>query len=303
MSIGSNIKKRRLQLGMSQEKLAFLLGYKTRSTIAKIESGENSVSQKKIEVFARVLETTPELLSEEDDDSRTKIAAIILAGGKSVRNQHNVPNQFISVLGKPILVYCLETYETHPAIDDIYVVCLNGWEKIVEAYSKKYSITKLRAIIPGASTGVQSAYTGFQFIKKDYRSDDIIIYQESTRPLVTVDMISKLIQSCYKHDASIICHTMKDYVQFRKVEKKSEYLNRDAVIDIQSPEAYRLSSLEHIFDVAYQKSVPLSDTCLILLIHSIGLQIHFTEGSVNNYKVIRQEDLAVVSSLLQNGGN
>ena len=302
MSIGSNIKKRRLQLGMSQEKLAFLLGYKTRSTIAKIESDKNSVSQKKIEEFAKALETTPETLYGTAVDSKTKIAAIILAGGKSVRNQHNVPNQFISVLGKPLLVYCLETYEAHPAIDDIYVVCLNGWEKIVEVYSKKYNISKLRAIVPGASTGVQSAYNGFQFIKDKFKCDDIIIYQESTRPLVTVDMISKLIQSCYKHDASIICHTMKDYVQFIKNEKTTAYLDRDDVIDIQSPEAYRLSALEHIFSVAHQRAVPLSDTCLILLMHSIGMQIHFTEGSAYNYKVIRQEDLAVVSSLIRNGG-
>ena len=46
MSIGENIKKRRFELRMSQQELADAMGYKTRSTIAKIESGENDVSQK-----------------------------------------------------------------------------------------------------------------------------------------------------------------------------------------------------------------------------------------------------------------
>ena len=62
MSLGSNIKRRRYELKMSQQELADALGYKTRSTIAKIESGENDVSQKKLMRIASVLETTVETL-------------------------------------------------------------------------------------------------------------------------------------------------------------------------------------------------------------------------------------------------
>ena len=49
MSVGANIKKRRFELRMSQQDLADAMGYSTRSTIAKIESGENDVSQKKLQ--------------------------------------------------------------------------------------------------------------------------------------------------------------------------------------------------------------------------------------------------------------
>ena len=44
MSGGDNIKKRRYELKMSQQELAEAMGYKTRSTIAKIESGEAAMS-------------------------------------------------------------------------------------------------------------------------------------------------------------------------------------------------------------------------------------------------------------------
>ena len=47
---------------MSQQELADAMGYKTRSTIAKIESGENDVSQKKLQKLAAVLDTTVEEL-------------------------------------------------------------------------------------------------------------------------------------------------------------------------------------------------------------------------------------------------
>ena len=65
MSVGVNIRKRRYELRMSQQELADAMGYKTRSTIAKIESGENDVSQKKLRRFAEVLETTVEALVSE----------------------------------------------------------------------------------------------------------------------------------------------------------------------------------------------------------------------------------------------
>ena len=43
MAVGKNIKKRREFLGLSQEKLAEKLGYKSRSTINKIEMEINNM--------------------------------------------------------------------------------------------------------------------------------------------------------------------------------------------------------------------------------------------------------------------
>lgn len=59
MSIGERIKTRRLELGMSQEELAKKIGYKSRSSINKIEIGSLQLRQKKIKEIAIALETTP----------------------------------------------------------------------------------------------------------------------------------------------------------------------------------------------------------------------------------------------------
>lgn len=55
-----NIRRRREELGISQEELANMLGYKSRSSINKIEKGINDIPQSKIVEFARALKTTPE---------------------------------------------------------------------------------------------------------------------------------------------------------------------------------------------------------------------------------------------------
>lgn len=59
MTLYENIKARRLFLKLSQRELADKLGYKSTSTIAKIESGKNDIPQSKIKAFADALETTP----------------------------------------------------------------------------------------------------------------------------------------------------------------------------------------------------------------------------------------------------
>ena len=64
-----NIKNRRIELGMSQEELAEKMGYTSRSTIAKIESGKNDIPQSKIQAFAKALKTTPSILMGWESDN------------------------------------------------------------------------------------------------------------------------------------------------------------------------------------------------------------------------------------------
>ena len=58
-TVGENILRMRRQLGWTQEDLAKRMGYKSKSTINKIELGINDIPQNKIVKFAEVLGTTP----------------------------------------------------------------------------------------------------------------------------------------------------------------------------------------------------------------------------------------------------
>lgn len=68
MTLYERIRHRREQLGISQGQLAEELGYTNRSTIAKIESGKNDITQSKIVAFAHALDTTPQYLMGWTDD-------------------------------------------------------------------------------------------------------------------------------------------------------------------------------------------------------------------------------------------
>ena len=55
MHIGIKIKRQREKLGMSQQELADLVGYKSRSAINKIELGKNGVSEKRLSSYSKAL--------------------------------------------------------------------------------------------------------------------------------------------------------------------------------------------------------------------------------------------------------
>ena len=77
LELYKNIKRRRLELNMSQEELALKTGYRDRSSIAKIEKGLVDLPQTKIKLFADALGTTaPELIGyEENLDTNTDFIA------------------------------------------------------------------------------------------------------------------------------------------------------------------------------------------------------------------------------------
>lgn len=72
LNVGQKIKERRELLGMTQDELAEKSGYKSRSSINKIEKGGNDLPQSKVALFAKILQTTPAYLMGWEEDSQSK---------------------------------------------------------------------------------------------------------------------------------------------------------------------------------------------------------------------------------------
>lgn len=90
MTLYQRIKNRREQLKMSQEELATALGYKSRSTIAKIEAGENDIPQSKIEAFAKALHTTPAHLMGWEEHVARPAGTVLATRLKAAREENSL---------------------------------------------------------------------------------------------------------------------------------------------------------------------------------------------------------------------
>lgn len=68
IDVGERIKRRREQLGMSQQELAEKAGFATRTAISKIENNANGMTQTKLAAVAKALQTTPAYLMGWEED-------------------------------------------------------------------------------------------------------------------------------------------------------------------------------------------------------------------------------------------
>ena len=99
---------------------------------------------------------------------------------------------------------------------------------------------------------------------------------------------------------------MNEYVQFElsndniEGSRHCEYLNRHRIVTAQSPEAYRLETVVEAFNRAKEQMHKLDETCLAVMLYNMGYELQFYEGSHNNIKIVRQEDIAILSALLKN---
>ena len=84
-TVGENIMLMRKRLGWTQEELATKMGYKSKSTINKIELGINDIPQSKIVKFADVLGTTPaHLMGWNDDEENSSPEELVLSEGEKI---------------------------------------------------------------------------------------------------------------------------------------------------------------------------------------------------------------------------
>lgn len=225
--------------------------------------------------------------------------ALILAAGTDARFEMDVPKQFVNVNNRPMVVYTLERFQEHPDIDEIVVVCLDGWQEMVRAYGKQFGITKLKAILPGGKNAQQSTYHGLEYMCKELcmKQGDVVAIHDAIRPMVSKELITKSIAKCIKSGMGVAAIHVMDAIM-RSDDGKSgfENIDRNEIMKIQTPQAF---DFQYIWDmhnraIAEGKTGFWDNTGMLT---SLGEKIYFSEGSDLNMKVNTTEGVAMFKAL------
>lgn len=77
-TISERIKELRVKQGLTQEELAERAGYESRTSIAKIETGQRSIKEHKIAPIAKALNTTVAYLigADKDEDAKSELLSV-----------------------------------------------------------------------------------------------------------------------------------------------------------------------------------------------------------------------------------
>lgn len=223
---------------------------------------------------------------------------LIIAGGSGNRMHQDIPKQFITVNEKPVIVYTLEAFERHPEIDAIAVVCIEGWEQVLRAYSRQFNISKLQYIIPGGKNGQDSIRNGVMELEKHFSGNDLVLIHDAIRPMVSAEIISDNIRVAREYGNAItVIPCAEAMLQTEDGVISAGSYPRDRLKRTQTPQAFRLQEICELHRRALKAGIVNSVASCTLMIE-MGNQVYFSTGSEKNIKLTTVEDIDIFKALL-----
>ena len=224
--------------------------------------------------------------------------ALIIAGGVGNRMGQSIPKQFLTINDRPVIVYTLEAFQLHPEIDTIAVVCIAGWEQVVQAYANQFNITKLKYIIPGGNCGQASIRNGVFELEKHFNKEDIVLIHDAIRPLVSAEIISDCIEKTRSYGCAITSIPCAEaMLQTEDGIISTGNYPRDHLKRTQTPQGFTLETICNLHRKALEKGITNSVASCTLMIE-LGEQVIFSAGSEKNIKLTTVDDIDIFKALL-----
>ena len=229
--------------------------------------------------------------------------ALIIAGGIGQRMGQDIPKQFINIYDKPVLIYTLESFQKHPQVDAIEVVCIDGWHDVVRAYTKQFNISKLKWIVSGGTTGQESIRNGVYHLEGKANDNDIIIIHDGIRPLVDDSVLTDVLLKAKKYGNAVT--SMPYNEQIFVIDKNDatttkQYIPRETLRRVSTPQAYRFDLLDKRYHEAFEKKIGIYGSSYTnTMMVELGETLHFAAGSDKNIKLTTKDDLELFKAYLK----
>ena len=139
--------------------------------------------------------------------------AIVLSGGSGSRFHGSfIPKQFAEIEGKPILAYCLDTYEALPAVNEVVLIINDRYEQLYYDICSTYGYLKVRKLIPGGQTRQESVARGLEAVDPC----EIVVVQDGVRPFSSEKSIIEAIEAARLYGAAdVVVPTLDTIVEER----------------------------------------------------------------------------------------
>lgn len=229
--------------------------------------------------------------------------AIIIAGGTGSRMGLDIPKQFINVYEKPVLVYTLEGFQRHPQIDAIELVCLDGWHEVAWAYAMQFGIDKLKWIVLGGASGQESIRNGVFALEDKCSAEDIIVIHDGIRPLVEPAVLTDVIMKAKEFGNAVTSMPYNEQIFVVSKDDETtttEYIPRETLRRVSTPQAYRFDKLDWAYHKAYEEGIGIYGSSYTnTMMVELGERLHFAAGSDKNIKLTTKDDLELFKGYLK----
>lgn len=227
-----------------------------------------------------------------------KNVAIIFAGGTGQRMTHATkPKQFLKVDGKPILIYTLEQFQTHPGIDGIILVCVEGWIDYAEKLIRRYELNKVEAVLPGGSNGHQSRIIGLEKARELY-GECLVLVHDGVRPLIDHATISKCIEDVAQYGSAVVGTPAVETIAKKNEDGTCLIIPREQCSMLRAPQCFRLGEILELIDRTKQDGITDFIDCATIMQH-YGKHVHLVDGPAENIKITTPLDYFMFKGIME----
>ncbi len=226
-----------------------------------------------------------------------RIWALVPCAGSGSRAGGDLPKQYQSIAGLPMVLHSLNALGQVPQIAGTLVVISSVDRHFIE-YKDQYLIqnSHLKIAKCGGNTRHKSVFNGLTVLSKNkFIDNDWVLVHDAARCLITPGQIQALIEAC-QADAvgGLLALKVPDTLKSERNGRVNQTVDRADKWLAQTPQMFRMGMLKKALQ---QASAPVTDESSA--IEQLGFKPKLVEGSAQNFKVTYPADFALAESILR----
>ncbi len=222
-----------------------------------------------------------------------RVGAVIAAGGQGTRLGAPEPKALVRLGGLPLVVRATLPFQHCSRVEEIVVVAPDGAIEAVWAWVHRYSLEKVRDVVPGGPRRQDSVARGLAAL----RSSEVVLVHDGARPLVDEALIERVVQALEEHGAVVPALPVGDTLKRVTDGLVAHTVDRTGIWAAQTPQGFRAELLRDAHARARMDGFYGTDDAV--LVERLGHPVHVVPGSPWNLKVTNPEDLSVAEALLR----
>lgn len=225
----------------------------------------------------------------------------ILAGGSGTRmGKTDLPKQFLSLGGKPIIIHTIEQFLISPVIEKIIVAVPENWISYTKDIIEKYCNGEKIDVIAGGSDRNGTVMNICRYIDENYKTnkDTVLVTHDAVRPFITQRIIKDNVESCLKYGATdTVVPAFDTIVESKDGEMISNIPVRSEMYQGQTPQSFKLKEFIKINEsLTEEEKAILTDACKVYVMKNkkVGLVM----GESYNMKITTKHDLKIANLMI-----
>ena len=237
------------------------------------------------------------------------VISIIVAAGQGKRFGGNVPKQFFEIGGRPIWLQALLPFSETDSVNAIVLVVPRAQASRIRKEVEKLELKKPVRVVVGGQKRQDSVRMGLDAVIKLVQTlgksrgpagksaDPIILIHDGARPLVTGELIRRVIKSAEKYGA--VVPGLKPRNTIKLIDPRDNLVEktpaRDRLREIQTPQGFRLSIVVKGYKILKQGDLLVTDDAS--LVELAGAPVRVIPGEPENIKITTPFDLWMAEAI------